>query len=439
MRNVSFHFAQLRYELGSRLLFLPGLVATGMGLVALGLEHLETARIVELGLGPIEPATAQSILATLAGSTMTLVSVVYSVLLVALSLASTQFSTRILAGMVRDRFAHVALGLFLGTFVWLLVALRAVHVDPPWVPPLTTSLAVALAVASLFALVAFIDRIIQGLQANHIVARIATETEAILDDVFPPADGAASIEPPAHETSDEPARQVVSRASGYVQLVDVEGLCLLARGQGVHVRLLRPMGSFVAEGLPLFEVRSSKACTSEVEDALVDAVDLGEFRTMQKDAEWGLRQIVDIGLKAISPAVNDPSTGALCIDHLSRLLVRAARRAAPRTHFVEGSGSVVVPSTSLADLVDLAFEQLRQYGKSDMAIALRLMRAIGDVAECTTDAAARARLLAHARAVDAAAKSAFDAADRIELEARAVRAFAALDPNGYASGSAVSR
>jgi uncharacterized membrane protein len=424
--RLAFGFAQLRYEVGARLLALPGLLAAGLGGFAFALQALEARGAVVVPLAPIEPATAQAILATLAGSTMTLVSVVYSVLLVALSLASTQFSTRILAGMVRDRFAHVVLGLFLGSFVWQLVALRGVHVDPPYVAPLTTSLAIVLAAASLLALVAFIDRLIRGLQANHIVDRIATETEAIIDEVFAarPGDGArASVPEPASD-----AARVRAKESGYVQLVDLEGALELARDRAVVIQLLRPMGAFVPEGVALWAVSPASRCTPELEAALRDAVDLGEVRTMQEDVEWGLRQIVDIGLKAISPAVNDPSTGALCIDHLARLLIRAGRGAPPPSVRIAGEGRLVVPVSGLVELVDLAFDQLRQYGRTDMAIALRLLRAIADVAECVSDSAARARLAVHAREVVRAARTHFSAVDLHELEHRLARIEDALGP-----------
>lgn len=139
---------------------------------------------------------------------------------------------------------------------------------------------------------------------------------------------------------------------------------------------------------------------------------------MQEDAEWGLRQIVDIGLKAISPAVNDPLTGALCIDHLSRLLIRAGQRGTPPSVQVVGAGTVVIPAPVFSDLVDLAFDQLRQYGRADLAICLRLLRAMADVAEAVDHADGRDRLREHAGAVVAGARAAFPTEDLRELDRR---------------------
>jgi uncharacterized membrane protein len=421
MRRALFVWRQLTYDAGTSLLAVPLTLVVLIGTLALLLERLEA-----WGGGPdwlgIEPATAQATLATLAGSMMTVVSVVYSVLLVALSMSSVQFSTRILSGMVRDPVSQGVLGLFLGTFTWQLVALRAVHVDPPHVPPFTVAIALLLAVASLGALVLFIDRVIHMIQANHLVDRIASRTEGVIDEVFPPVN--ALGEPaPCDTTWPAPpagAALVPSDRSGYIQLVSLDEALAVAQ-TGLQVHLTRPMGSFVPRGGALWRISPPERCTPEVMARLRAAVDVGPIRTMQQDVEWGLRQIVDIGLKAISPAVNDPSTAATCIDHLSRLLIRAGQRAAPPSVWEAAGGELVVPGPRYSELVDLAFEQIRQYGKSDMAIALRLLRAMADVAEVVRHPEGRARIASHVQQVEAAARAAFPAEDCDELGRRAQR------------------
>lgn len=405
---IRFRLSQTAYDLGSTLLATPLAMAFGLGACALATEQLEGWLGVPRWTS-LEPGTAQVTLATLAGSLMTVVSVVYSVLLVALSLASVQFSTRILAILLRDRVSQAVLGLFLGTFVWLLVALRSIRFDPPAVPLLTVSAAVGLALASLAALVVFIDRVVHSIQANHLVARIAGETEPIIDQTFPaggPERDTVHVAPPAG------ARLVPSVRTGYVQLVDLEALAALA-APGVRIHLLRGPGAFVPAGAALWAV------AGPLDDRRLDEViDLGALRTHQQDAEWGFRQIVDIGLKAISPAVNDPSTAATCIDHLSALLIRAGVRGSLDACAAVGAGEVAIPWPRYSDLVDLAFEQLRQYGKGDMAILLRLSRAVGDVAEVVRHPEGRSRLAAHARQIHAAGRAAFPAEDCEELERR---------------------
>jgi uncharacterized membrane protein len=425
MRRALFLWRQLTYDAGTSLLVAPLALVVSIGGTALLLERAEANAGGSNWLG-IEPATAQATLATLAGSMMTVVSVVYSVLLVALSMSSVQFSTRILSGMVRDPVSQGVLGLFLGTFTWQLVALRAVRVDPPHVPPFTVAIALLLAVASLGALVLFIDRVIHNIQANHLVHQIASRTEGVIDEVFPPRN--VQKEPVCDTTWPDPppdAAVVLSDRSGYVQLVSHEEVLAVAR-TGLQVHLARPMGAFVPEGGVLWRVSPPDRNTPEVVTQLRAAVDIGPIRTMQQDVEWGLRQIVDIGLKAISPAVNDPSTAATCIDHLSRLLIRAGGRAAPPSVWEVTGGKLVVPGPRYSELVDLAFEQLRQYGKADMAIALRLLKAMADVAEVVRHPEGLARIAAHARHVEAAARAAFPADDCDELGRRARRVQQAL-------------
>jgi uncharacterized membrane protein len=339
-----------------------------------------------------------------------------------------QFSTRILAGMTRDPVSQHTLGLFVGTFVYCLFVLRSVDSNPPFVPGIALTGAIGAALTSLAALVYFIHHIIRSIQANHLVDRIARETEAVIDDVFgnnPPV-GTDSPETPIRGSV-----PVFARSSGYVQLIDIEALRAVAlRVSPIDVS--RPMGTFAVEGRPVAFLPDG-ATEADIA-AVAAAFDLGPVRTMQKDAEFGLRQIVDIALKAISPAVNDPSTAATCIDHLSRVLVRAARF--PPS--VDGIAGVFLHPVSHADLVDLSFEQLRQYGKTDMAVALRLLRAMTDVAAAMTNPAARDRLALQARLLESRARTAFPDEDCDELIRRYAQLQVELAGDGGAS-AVVSR
>ena len=216
---------QIGYDLRSGLLFRPALLIAALAALALVGPSLEVRLAPEASAWlATEPGAAQVVLSTVAGSMMTVVSVVYSILLVALSLASMQFSTRILAGMMRDRVSQNTLGLFVGTFVYCLLLLRAVHGDPaPFVPGVSLTFALVLALASLGGLVFFIHHIIRSIQANHLVERIATETEAVIDAVFPERLGPGEV-PAEHPVPEPPPGAIPVRAvaSGYVQLIDVD-------------------------------------------------------------------------------------------------------------------------------------------------------------------------------------------------------------------------
>ncbi len=434
--SVAYNRRKWRWDLASNLLVRPFAVvvagvALGVALPALEAATLDVQVVASLrGWIDSEPGSAQVVLATLAGAMATVVSMVYSILLVALSLASMQFSTRILGGFVRDARSQWTLGLLVGTFAYCLVVLRSIRVDPPWVPAFSVATAVLLALSALGALVWFIDHIATGIQANHLVDRLAAEAERATDALA--IDLARRGEVVSSELP-EATLVVRARESGYVQLVDFDALGALAAA-GWHIALVPAVGQFVARGAALarFAPVAGRAehptLPPGAEDTVHDAVDIGAVRTDQQDVAWGFRQIVDIALKAISPAVNDPSTACTCIDHLGRLLLHASERLPASGPRACGGGVIGgVPATlhvqtgSLEDLVDLSFEQIRQYGATDLAVSLRLLRVMGDVAERCDAPVVRARLAHHARLLVQRTRGAHDPADCEELERRLAR------------------
>jgi uncharacterized membrane protein len=175
---------------------------------------------------------------------------------------------------------------------------------------------------------------------------------------------------------------VLNDSPGYIRFLDSKRLVVLAKSYHVRIRVLRRVGQFVPAGVPLL-VLSKPATLSE--EAIADfraPFDLGPSRTLQQDTEFGVLQIVDIALKAISPAVNDPTTAITCVDQLSRILIRFSSREQPEPLLYDPPGVVRV-SIKWIDferLLDSAFEQVRMYSKADVAVSLRLLRALCDIA-----------------------------------------------------------
>ena len=165
--------------------------------------------------------------------------------------------------------------------------------------------------------------------------------------------------------------------------------------------LARRVGQFVPAGVPLVYVSKPERVPPERAVHVVAAFDIGPTRTMQQDVEFGIVQIADIGLRAISPAVNDPSTAISCVDQLSRIIIHWTYRAPPPSHYYAPPHvlRLVVPWMSFDGLLDTAFEQIRHYAVADVAVSLRLMRAYGDIAGSTPHADLRASLLERARRV----------------------------------------
>ncbi len=388
-------FRYVTYNLRGGFLVRPLIIALVLGAVGAGLSAAEGALPALSAWVPgflfpsrHDPQIAQVILGCIAASMMTVVSIVFAILLMTLTLASMQFSPRIIVSFSQDRVTQETLGIFLGTFTYCLAALPAAHAQPrPFEPVVTTLGAMLLALACVGWLLFFIHHISHAISVNHIVDRIAQETEAVIDETMPrPLRDNRLPDPEEPEPSGREA-PVLSRVSGYVRFIDSRRLMALAKSYGITVLVLRRVGHFVPAGVPLLLASKGDKLTPSRRAELLGAFDRGPTRTLQQDIEFGILQIVDIALKAISPAVNDPSTGVNCVDQLSRILIRYASREPPESLLYDPPGvvRVSIPWLGFERLVDSAFEQIRLYGRSDVAVSLRMLRALSDIAATVSD------------------------------------------------------
>ena len=286
------------------------------------------------------------------------------------------------------------LGIFLGTFSYCMAALPAARSQPyPFAPIATVLGAMLLAIVCVAWLLFFIHHISQAISVNYIVDRIASETEAMLDEIMPWPRRPSRLADPGPIPPGVQEVAVLSDVSGYIRFIDTRRLVFLAKACRVKVRLLRRVGQFIPAGIPLLMVSKGDRLVPENSDDFRGAFDLGPSRTLQQDVEFGVLQIVDIALKAISPAVNDPSTAISCVDQLSRVLIRFASREPPEWLLYDPPGVVRVSLSWIDfDPGGSAFEQIRMYAKGDVAVSLRLLRALGDIATSTPDPAYRRTL-----------------------------------------------
>ncbi len=196
-------------------------------------------------------------------------------------------------------------------------------------------------------------------------------------------------------------RPILCETSGYIRYIDTQRLLATAKSHSVKVQVLRRVGQFVPEGVPLLRVYKGERLSAEGAMELRNAFDFGPSRTLQQDIEFGVLQIVDIALKAISPAVNDPSTAITCVDQLSRVLIRFASREAPSSLLCDPPGVVRVSImwSNFGRMLDSAFEQIRLYSQTDVAVSLRMMRALGDIAVTTPDPDDRRTLVERGRRI----------------------------------------
>jgi uncharacterized membrane protein len=402
-------FRSAMYALRGGFLIRPLAIAMILGTAGAALSSLEEAipsisAWIPNTLFPShqDPGVAQVILASIATSIMTVVSIVFAILLMTLTLASTQFSPRILVSFVRDRTTQGTLGVFLGTFSYCMAALPAARTLPhPFVPVATVTGAMVLALVCVGWLIYFINHISRSISVNHIVDRIARETEMVIDEFMPYPRGPFQLPDRSEPSSAEQGTPILNRQSGYIRYVDINRLVALAKAYQICVHLERRVGQFVPSGVPIMRVSKPERVPVDRALHLIAAFDIGPARTLQQDVEFGIIQIVDIALRAISPAVNDPSTAISCVDQLSRIIILWISRLPPPCHYYAPPHvlRLFVPWMSFDGLLDTAFEQIRHYAVADVAVSLRLMRAFNDIASTAEHADLRIRLLERARRV----------------------------------------
>ena len=428
-RRIPLVIRHVAYNLRGGFLVRPLIITLTLGCMGAVLSFLEElvpgfSDFVPAVLFPThsDPQMAQVILGGIAASIMTVVSIVFAILLMTLTLASMQFSPRIIVSFSKDRVTQWTLGIFLGTFSYCMAALPAARSLPhPFAPVVTVMGAMVLALACVSWLLFFIHHISQMISVNFIVDRIASETEAIIDETM------RWPHRPNRPEDDDPRRgytweaTLTSRASGYIRFVDTARLVAVAKSCHIKIDVLRRVGHFVPAGVPLMKVSKGDRMTPQGREELLAAFDFGPTRTLQQDVEFGVLQIVDIALKAISPAVNDPTTAIGSVDQLSRILIRFASRETPESILCDPPGvfRVHVPWISFERLLDSAFEQIRAYSKSDVAVSLRLLRALSDIAVTTTDPRFRRILAERRRRIVEGCQSALGEEELKPLRARA--------------------
>ena len=429
-KRIPLVIRQVAYNLRGGFLVRPLIITLTLGCWARCLSFLEElvpgfSDFVPKVLFPStsDPQVAQVILGGIAASIMTVVSIVFAILLMTLTLASMQFSPRIIVSFSRDRVTQWTLGIFLGTFSYCMAALPAARSLPhPFAPVVTVMGAMLLALACVGWLLFFIHHISRAISVNHIVDRIASETEAMIDETD-------ALAPPSRvaRTADDPRRgytwetTLTSQVSGYIRFLDTQRLVALAKSYHVKVDVLRRVGHFVPAGVPLMKLSKGDRMPPDGTEELLGAFDFGPTRTLQQDVEFGVLQIVDIALKAISPAVNDPTTAIGCVDQLSRILIRFASREIPES-FLYDPPAVFRVHVSWMDferLLESAFEQIRLYARSDFAVSLRLLRALGDIAVTTADTQFRRVLAERGRRIVEGCASTLDEEELKPLRARA--------------------
>lgn len=375
--------------------FYPALIVAFSLALALGLIEVDSSGSQDwtadwprfFGAGA---AGARGMLAAIAGSMMTVVGVTFSMTLVTLTLASSQYTSRILRKFMGDRATQVVLGIFAGIFTYCLIVLRAIRGgdDSEVVPSLSVAFSVVLAIGGIGTLIFFIHHITSSIQASSIIESVAKETLTAMNRLFPENPGRAPTDDEADPSRlPLPKRNwqaVMAKRNGYLHGVDHEALLRLARAHKTIVRMDRGIGEFVVRNTPLASLALDDPPDEEIMAVLRAAYSIDRNRTVHQDCAFGIRQLVDMALRALSPGINDTTTAVMCVDYLTAILAQLASREIPSSLRQEdGELRVISIGQTFAGLVAESFDDIRGSADGNVAILLRMLGALQTIASQT--------------------------------------------------------
>jgi uncharacterized membrane protein len=362
---------------------LCALVAATLGLVVSRIdEALDTSLSLPF-LFSGGPEGARALLSAIITSMISFTGLVFSITIVVLQLTSSQFSPRILRTFMRDRSNQLTLGIFVATFVYALVVLRSVRgttATDSFVPQLAVTLAFVFVMASVVVFLGYIHHIAHSIRAATIIGNIGDETRVLLERRHP---SEAADEAPGLQTN-ETQHRIAADQPGVVQQVNDDILRRLAEKHSVSISLMRAVGEFVPAGAPLITVHGTDVPD---EGKLRSAVTLGRERSMDEDIGFGLRQLIDIAERALSPGVNDPTTAVQVIDQLHDLLRRLATRVLRPRQILDRTGRplVQVPEPAFVDYLHLAVDEIGHWAKDDERLRRRLRVMLDDLYEAALE------------------------------------------------------
>ncbi len=377
--------------------FLPTLLACAGLALGLSLVMID-ARLGGAWLGQYEwfygsrPEGARSMLSTIAGSTITVAGVVFSITLAAVTYASGQFGPRLLGNFMRDRGNQATLGVFIGTYLYCLVVLRTVRsageasinsggaVHDAFVPHLAMFGGLTLAIVSTAVLIYFVHHVTSGIHINNVIAQVGNDLIAKIrrPDNQEDTEREATSPPPVAGTT----LAIMAAKTGYIESIDVGALLKIASRNDLVVRPIRRVGDFVSEGWTILEAHSPALISDRTIEECIAVFTVGRQRTAKQNLRFGIDELVEIAARALSPGVNDPFTAIACLDWLGAALAELDRRPfTPRQMFADdGSVRIILSPLNFEDYLQAAFGQLRSYVAADPNARAHALNTLTDLA-----------------------------------------------------------
>ncbi len=408
---MNLRISSLFERLRSSLFFVPMfavILAAVLGVAGLAVDRRVDATLADLPLGFTSTVeSARTVLGVIAGATISFAGIAFSVSLLIIQLASSQYSPRVVHTLFRDPFNKRVMALVVGTFTYCVVVLRSVRsaLDPggdPVIPNISVAIAVVLGIATILAIVAFINHSAHSMDVSEILERIRRETTEQIRAEWTPTKPGADTDREIPPQSAEPTTVIRAHRSGWIQQIDRAAIldCL---PDGTTARVETHAGRYAIEHSRLIGI-SPPIDATDLTSVLRAAFDIGQTRTMQQDVTYGLRQLVDVSVKALSPGINDPTTAQDAIFHTAAVLSELLRHdPPPAVTFDRSRRLVMAQQPSHRELVQLAYDEPRRAAATHPSVCLYLLATLDSLIETlkaaglerrTTELNRQARLVA---------------------------------------------
>lgn len=378
---------QLWDRMRTSLWFVPSIMAFGALVLAIATpyldrlvpdEWLEKIPLVFSG----QPDGARAVLTTIATSMIGIAGVVFSMTIVSLQLASSQFGPRLLRTFLRDTGNQVVLGTFLGTFLYCIVVLPTVATtgDSYFVPHIAVSLAVLQAIVSLGMLVYYIDHVAQSIHADAVMHAVGIELDSVINELYPepigepqPSDADNPPKPAPDSTTD-----LCADCSGYLRFVNGDALMKLSTEHGLILRLEIEPGAFVIPGDCLASVETTQRLSEETECDLRAAFVMGAHRTALQDVTFAFEQLTEMAQRAMSPGINDPTTATHCIDRISAGIASFVERDKPQDwrRDKDGNPRIRTKTVGLGRILDVTVDPIARTAGVHLVVWVSLLRVL---------------------------------------------------------------
>lgn len=396
-------------DLHQRIIVSLWFVPTIFAAAAIGAANLtiwlDTRIAAPIGVRPdlvSDPGTAATFAGAIAAATLAFVAVVFATTLVAIQLAASQYSPRTVRIFIRSRITRVTLGLFLATFVFSLIILvsnrASVGSAKQFAPVVSVSVLLALTLATVLGFVVYLHTVVRTMRVQYLLEAIAAESRRAIEENFPPASAYLDVESGQPDYS--PRRLDYAGTAGVVSATDFHGLVTLCQRKKCWLELTVGAGEYLVHGTPIALVHGAAA---------LDGQEVSKFflirgeRTFVQDPAFGFRQLVDIAIRALSPAVNDPTTAVQAIDRIGDLLAISGTRPDPTGLRVDSEGAVRVKQKlrNFDGLLVLALTEIIRYGAGAPQVVRRLLEVLNEL-EGTLPTERHAAIARHRRLLDAA-------------------------------------